>query len=72
MTLWRAISSLTIPSPNRLLMIPAFATFLPLILEAAIIDIDHWRHLFLVMGVIWGVSAGYDVFDRKAKERLLP
>lgn len=72
MTLWRAIASLAIQSPNRLLMIPAFATFLPLILEAAIIDIDHWRHLFLVMGIIWGVSAGYEVFDGKRNERRLP
>lgn len=72
MTLWRAIASLAIASPNRLLMIPAFATFLPLIMEAAIIDIDHWRHLFLVMGIIWGVSAGYDVIDGKKDERRLP
>ncbi|MCZ4270817.1 O-antigen ligase family protein [Maritalea porphyrae] len=72
MTLRRAVVSMAIPSPNRLLMIPAFATFLPLILEAAIIDIDHWRHLFLVMGIIWGVSAGYDVYKGGQYDRRLP
>ena len=72
MTLRRAVVSMAIPSPNRLLMIPAFATFLPLILEAAIIDIDHWRHLFLVMGIIWGVSAGYDVYKGGQNDRRLP
>lgn len=72
MTLRRAVVSLAIPSPNRLLMIPAFATFLPLIMEAAIIDIDHWRHLFLVMGIIWGVSAGYDVYKGDQHSRRLP
>jgi len=72
MTLWRAVASLAIPSPNRLLMIPAFATFVPLIMEAAIIDIDHWRHLFLIMGIIWGVSAGYDVYKGTRDTRRLP
>ena len=72
MTIWRAVASLAIASPNRLLMIPAFATFLPLIMEAAIIDIDHWRHLFLIMGIIWGVSAGYDVYQGDRNTRRLP
>lgn len=59
MTMWRGVKSLAIASPNRLLLIPAVATFIPLMTEAAIIDIDHWRHLFLLIGVIWGVTAGY-------------
>jgi len=72
MTVWRGVASLAIPSPNRLLMIPAFATFVPLIMEAAIIDIDHWRHFFLIMGIIWGISAGYDVYEGHRNQRRLP
>ena len=26
----------------------------------AIIDLDHWRHFFLVAGLIWGVTAAYN------------
>jgi hypothetical protein len=33
--------------------------FVPLAGEAAIIDMDHWRHLFLVIGLVWGVTAAY-------------
>jgi hypothetical protein len=29
----------------------------PLAGEAAIIDTDHWRHWFLLVGLIWGVTA---------------
>ncbi len=32
-----------------------YAVFLGLALEAWIIDIDHWRLLFIVLGVIWGI-----------------
>lgn len=59
LTIHRGFMALLIPSPSRLLMIPLFATFVPLAIEAAIIDTDHWRHLFLVAGLIWGVSAGF-------------
>jgi hypothetical protein len=23
-------------------------------------DLDHWRHFFLVAGLIWGVTVAYD------------
>ena len=57
LTLWRGVSGLTRASPHRVLLIPLMATFVPLVGEAAIIDTDHWRHFFLVAGLIWGVTA---------------
>jgi hypothetical protein len=56
-TIWRGIAGLFRPGPNRLLLIPLMAVFVPLVGEAAIIDTDHWRHYFLVVGLIWGVTA---------------
>lgn len=56
-TAWRGLVALARPAPTRALAIPLVATFVPLALEAAIIDIDHWRHFFLVGGLIWGVAA---------------
>jgi len=56
-TIWRGAGFLARPGPCRALLIPLFAVFLPLSAEAAIIDIDHWRHFFLVGGLIWGVTA---------------
>lgn len=58
LTLWRAIKGVASRSPNRMLMIPLLATFTALIMESAIIDTDHWRHFFLLIGLIWGVSTG--------------
>lgn len=64
-TLWRGVTALARPGPNRLLLIPLVAVFVPLAGEAAIIDIDHWRHFFLVAGLIWGVTAAYQHVDER-------
>lgn len=37
--------------------IALFAAFLGTVAESFIIDTDHWRHFFLMLGVIWGVAA---------------
>jgi len=39
------------------ILIPVFATFLGLALEGLIIDTDHWRHFYLLVGLIWGLAA---------------
>lgn len=57
MTLRKGFSVLGKSGPMRLLMIPLMATFVPTVIESAIIDTDHWRHYFLVAGMIWGVAA---------------
>ncbi len=41
--------------PRRGVFIVAFASFIGLIAEAIIIDINHWRHLYLLMGMMWGL-----------------
>jgi hypothetical protein len=58
-TIWRGVSFVLRKSANRLLLIPLVSTFIPLCVEAAIIDLDHWRHFFLIAGLIWGVTAAY-------------
>jgi len=34
-----------------------YAAFLGVAGESAIVDIDHWRHYFLILGVLWGLMA---------------
>jgi hypothetical protein len=43
-------------TPFRPMLIVAFATFLGVVLEGFIIDTDHWRHFYLLLGVVWGLS----------------
>ncbi len=56
-TLWLGLRGLARTSPYRLMLIPLMGTFVMLVTESAIIDSDHWRHYFLVVGLIWGVSS---------------
>ena len=69
-TIWRGLSFVVKSSPNRLLLIPLIAVFIPLSIEAAIIDLDHWRHFYLVAGLIWGVTAGYRTIHKGEEARL--
>jgi hypothetical protein len=32
-----------------------YAAYLGVAVEGAIIDIDHWRHYFLILGALWGM-----------------
>jgi hypothetical protein len=69
LTLWRGIAALTRPSPYRLMMIPLVATFAMLVGESAIIDTDHWRHYFLLVGLIWGISTAIRNDERRGVPR---
>jgi O-antigen ligase len=69
LTLWRGIAALTRPSPYRLMMIPLVATFAMLVGESAIIDTDHWRHYFLLVGLIWGIATAIRNDERRSVPR---
>jgi O-antigen ligase len=69
LTLWRGIAALARPSPYRLMMIPLIGTFSMLVVESAIIDSDHWRHYFLIAGLIWGVSTAIGNDSRRGAPR---
>lgn len=55
-TLWKGFKSISRPSPYRLMAIPVFATFTMVVGESAIIDSDHWRHFYLLVGLTWGLA----------------
>ena len=60
-TLWRGIVGLKNPA-IRGALIPVMAVYIPLVVQSAIIDTDHWRHYFLVVGLIWGLTANTVIF----------
>lgn len=45
------------PSPYRDLAIILFASFFAIAAEGMIIDTDHWRQFYLLVGLIWGIHA---------------
>ncbi len=44
-------------TPWQPYLISALATFCGEAFEGFVIDTDHWRHFFLLLGIIWGLAA---------------
>lgn len=44
-------------APWQRAYIAFYATFVAVVAESYIIDVQHWRHFFLIIGVIWGLMA---------------
>ncbi len=42
--------------PLQGLFVISTAAFAGLVVEGLVIDSDHWRHLFIVMALVWGLS----------------
>ncbi len=56
-TLWIALRTVLVRTPWQPYLIAAFATFVGEVLEGFVIDTDHWRHFYLLLGMIWGLAA---------------
>lgn len=56
-TLGRLLACLNLPSPLRTYAIVAAASFAGLAAEGVIVDTDHWRHFFILVGIAWGLPA---------------
>jgi len=56
-TLIVGIRSAIIATPWQPYLIAAYAAFVGEAFEGFIVDTDHWRHFFLLLGLIWGLTA---------------
>ncbi len=56
-TLWIGFASALKRTPWQGYAIATIGTFFGIVLEGFIIDTDHWRSYFLLLGVIWGLAA---------------
>jgi hypothetical protein len=56
-TFWTAMRSLFVRTPWQPYLICTFAAFVGEVVEGFVIDTDHWRHFFLLLGMIWGLGA---------------
>jgi hypothetical protein len=46
-----------VPAPWQAYLIAAYAAFVGEAFEGFIVDTDHWRHFFLILGLVWGLTA---------------
>ena len=56
-TLAIGIRATIVATPWQPYLIAAYAAFVGEAFEGFIVDTDHWRHFFLLLGLIWGLTA---------------
>ena len=46
-----------VATPWRATYHAVYAAYLGVVFESLVIDSDHWRHYFLIHGVLWGLMS---------------
>ena len=64
-TLWAAYANVLKRTPWQPYLIASLATYTGVVLEGFVIDTDHWRSYYLVMGIVWGLVIATINFERK-------
>jgi hypothetical protein len=64
-TLVLGLLTVSVPTPWQYYLITAYAVFAGEVCEGLIVDTDHWRHFFLVLGMVWGLAAATINFRRR-------
>jgi hypothetical protein len=69
-TLVFGLLNVAVPTPWQYYLITAYAVFAGEAFEGLIVDTDHWRHFFLVLGMVWGLGAATINFRRRQADGL--
>jgi O-Antigen ligase len=54
-TLWVGYANVLKRTPWQHYFIAALATYTGVAFEGFVVDTDHWRHYYLLMGIVWGL-----------------
>jgi len=65
LTLGFGIRAVFVRTPWQQTTITVYAAYFGVATESFIIDTDHWRHTFLLMGLLWGLIAAARNYQRR-------
>ncbi len=57
-----------VATPWRRTYHAVYAAYLGVVTESLIVDSDHWRHYFLILGVLWGLMSATRVYRPLERE----
>lgn len=63
MTVIRGFKLIFVRVPWQRSYLALFAAFLGTVAEAFIIDVDHWRHFWMMLGAMWGMFAAVHAYQ---------
>ena len=71
LVLWTLVAATPLlfkPRPWQPILQCAFAVYLGHLMIHNVIDNDHWRHLFLLYGILWGTIAAEKMYVRSLRQ----
>jgi len=66
-TFYMGIKTIFTRSPYQAFAVPVVMTFIVMTMQGLQIDIEHWRHWFWMMGLIWGLFAAMQNYISKGE-----
>ena len=64
-TFWVALRSVFVSTPWQPYLVITLAAFTGEVIEGFIVDTDHWRYFYLLVGLIWGLWAATARYRRQ-------
>jgi O-Antigen ligase len=65
-TLFVGFRALLVRTPWQPYLIAVFAAYFGVVCEGAIVGTEHWRHYYLLLGLVWGLSVATENARRAA------
>jgi hypothetical protein len=66
MTILLGLRTAFVSTPWQPYVIATLAALIGAVAEGLVIDTDHWRHFFMLLGLIWGLAAATDAYRQRA------
>jgi hypothetical protein len=70
-TLASGLRFVFVATPWRPAYLAVYTAYVATAFESTVIDSDHWRHFFLLVGVLWGLMAAAR-YQARASQRIRP
>ncbi len=67
-TLWVGYANVLKRTPWQPYFIASLATYTGVVLEGFVVDTEHWRHYYLLMGIVWGLAIATLNAERAASQ----
>jgi O-antigen ligase/polysaccharide polymerase Wzy-like membrane protein len=66
MTILLGLRTAFVSTPWQPYVIATLAALIGAVAEGLVIDTDHWRHFFMLLGLIWGLAAATGAYRQRA------
>jgi hypothetical protein len=64
-TMYAGLRAAFVRTPFQPYVITGVSALIGVMVEGFVIDTDHWRHFFLILGIVWGAAAATAKFVRQ-------